>query len=62
MSLMDESPSNVDSDQLNELGIEIKKNSIRINEKVIEINDVSPIVLSGANDENIELIEKILTH
>ena len=26
--------------------------------KVIEINDVSPIVLSGANDENIKLIEK----
>ena len=25
MSLMDESPSNVDSDQLNELGIEIKE-------------------------------------
>ena len=26
--------------------------------KVIEINDVSPIVLSGANDENIKLIEQ----
>ena len=26
--------------------------------KVIEINDVSPLVLSGANDENIKLIEK----
>tara|TARA_B110000116_G_C16774321_1_gene554948 strand:+ start:306 stop:1259 length:954 start_codon:yes stop_codon:yes gene_type:complete len=26
--------------------------------KVIEINDVSPLVLSGANDDNIKLIEK----
>ena len=26
--------------------------------KIIEINDVSPIVLSGANDDNIKLIEK----
>jgi len=26
--------------------------------KIIEINDVSPIVLSGANDENIKLIEQ----
>ena len=26
--------------------------------KVIEINDISPLVLSGANDENIKLIEK----
>ena len=30
--------------------------------KVIEINDVSPIVLSGANDENIKLeIKSILS-
>ena len=26
--------------------------------KIIEINEVSPVVLSGANDENIKLIEK----
>ena len=26
--------------------------------KIIEISDVSPIALSGANDENIKLIEQ----
>ena len=26
--------------------------------KIIEINDINPLILSGPNDENIKLIEK----
>ena len=30
--------------------------------KVIEINDINPVILSGPNDENIKLIEKMLNY
>ena len=53
MSLMDNSPSSVDNQQLNELNLSLKQK----NEKTFKLKDIDPMVFSGAGDKNIKVIE-----